>query len=333
MYFDRAKTSICLIGLMAVTLAAHIGKAQVVEMGEETMERIEIVVETPLEKKTEETANEARLIETNLIDDVYVRQMELAPMDRADLEFIRDVQRVPSEISKNMSAASFAKFLRNRRLILTMTYWLLRPISFSRAKLADRMTAIDEFVAKSSNAIAQSNRTGFVLSLSLSAGLGLSDKLISRIESKAIKTRIPKSGGFYYVLACGIGFFVRQTTPIRKHFVVDLFADIDVLEKIHTYAGEVSVAVNWGIAADTSKSPSRETFKSHYIGILGVVRESVEHFSYSLITGLALPPYLPVGMVYSNGTTRARATVLAIPLPSFMSRDERCERMFTSADH
>ena len=323
-----ANTFRCLVGLLAVTLVPHLGKAHVVELGGETMEHIEIVVEPPAE-----AVNEARVIEANLIDDVYNRQMEPAPTDRADLDYIRDAQRLPSEIAKSMSATSFAKFVRNRRRILTMTYWLLRPISFSREKLADRMAAIDEFVAKSSSAIAQSNRTGFVLSLSLSAGLGLSEKLISRIESEAVKARVPESGGFYYVLAGGVGLFVRQTTSTKKHFVVDVFADVDLLEKIHTYAGEVSVAVNWGIAADRSKAASAEKLDSHYIGILGVVRQSIEHFSYSLITGMALPPYLPIGMVYSNRTSRARATVLAIPLPSFLSRTERCERIFTSIDH
>ena len=214
-------------------------------------------------------------------------------------------------------------------MILRLTHWLLRPISFSREKINSRMKAIDVFVIDSATAIAQSQRTGFVFSGSFSFGLGVSDKLVAKIKSPKIRKWIPKSGGFYHVLALGFGTFVRQSADTKRHLVIDLFADFDRLEKVHTYAAEVSLAVNWGVAVDRSTRATRETLDSHYVGILGVVRKSADHFSYSLITGLALPPYLPIGMVYSNRTARARVSLVSIPL---QWRSKTAEAVNLSAD-
>ncbi len=225
-----------------------------------------------------------------------------------------DVRPLPPELAKEMTSEQYARFLRNRAMILKLTHRLLRPVSFSREKINSRMDAIDTFVIQSARAISQSVRTGFVFSGSLSFGLGVSDKLVARIKSERLRRLMPKSGGFYYVIAAGFGIFVRQSTTARRHLVLEVFADVDRLDKVHTYAAEVSLAVNWGIAVDRSKGITREKLDSHYVGILGVIRKSAEHFSFSLITGLALPPYLPIGMVYSNVTTRFRASLITLPL-------------------
>jgi hypothetical protein len=176
------------------------------------------------------------------------------------------------------------------------------------------MLAIDAFIAKSSDAIARSNRTGFVLSISLSFGLGISEKIVARIKSDRIRSLIPKSGGFYYVFSLGLGTFVSRIKRERKSLVFEFFSDFDRLDRVHTYAAEGSIALNWGVAVDRSAQAGIAKMDSHYIGILGVVRQSDEHFSYSLITGLAFPPYLPVGMVYSNRTSRAHIALPGVPL-------------------
>jgi hypothetical protein len=265
-----------------------------------------------------------------LIDDVYERQMTPAPVDVASLKTILEANAkerpIFSEISSRMQPDQYRSFLQARSRLLKFAYWLLRPVTWNREKLAERMVNIDQFVIESADSIATSNRTGVVISLSGSIGLGLSQKLIERIRSERIRSLIPKSGGFYHVFASGVGIYVQQNTNGKNSLVVDLFADFDRLQAIHTYAGEVSLAVNWGVAVDKSKGPSVEGFESHYIGILGVIRKSLDHFSYSLITGAALPPYLPVGMVYTNTTKRARVSVLKIPW--FRFRGNRCEELF-----
>lgn len=206
------------------------------------------------------------------------------------------------------------RFARNRVHILKIASWLLRPVTFSQSKFDERMAAIDAFIIKSSDAIVGSNRTGVVISFSLSLGLGLSDKLLSRISSSRVRSWIPESGGFYYVVSGGFGFYLHEKPRARRRLVLEFFSDFDSLDTVHTYAAEGSVAVNWGVAVDRAAAPGIAKMNSHYIGILGVVRQSPEHFSYSLITGLAFPPYFPVGMVYTNQTSRAHFALPGLPL-------------------
>lgn len=236
-------------------------------------------------------------------------------------EFLDEVlsasKRVPPEVATRMSGVAYTRFLKNRRRLLSLAYRLLKPISFKREKLEKRMISIDEFVISSADAIARSNRTGFVLTASLAAGLGLSDRLIAKIKWPWMRSWIPRRGGFYYVTALGFGFYVERTATGRK-FVIELVTDFDRLERIFTYAGEVSAAVNWGVAVDQAESallrPRTSRLESRYIGILGAVRSNPEHFSFTLITGLAIPPYLPIGMIYTNLTWRTRIPLVKIPL-------------------
>lgn len=217
------------------------------------------------------------------------------------------------EIAKRMTKNQFEGFLRNRAWFLKAAHRILRPVTFNDEKFRDRMLKIDEFVIKSADAIAMSVRTGIVLTVSLSLGLGISERLRARIRNRILLRLIPESGGFYYVVGLGLGFFQQRISPQKNRLVCEFVGDLDRLQKIHTYAGEVSVALNWGVALDRASNSGVEKMDSHYIGILGVMRQSAEHFSYSLITGFALPPYLPVGMVYSNYTSRLRIPFLRIP--------------------
>lgn len=236
-------------------------------------------------------------------------------------EFLDEVlsvpKRIPPEVVAGMSPVSYARFLKNRRRLLALAYRLLRPISFQREKLEKRMIAIDEFVIKSADVIARSHRTGLVFTISLAAGLGLSERLVAKIKSERLRSWVPRRGGFYYVTALGFAAFVERTVKGRR-LVIELVSDFDRLERILTYAGEISGAVNWGVAVDQASSTllraRTSRMESSYVGILGVVRSNAEHFSYSLITGLAIPPYLPIGMVYTNRTWRTRIPVLKIPL-------------------
>lgn len=229
-------------------------------------------------------------------------------------------------LQEKLTPEQFRRFNRNRASILKITYWLLRPISFNKEKFLSRMASIDSFVIKSAEAIACSDRTGVVVSLSLSFGLGVSENLVSRIKSPTIRRLIPKNGGFYYVLSLGFGVFVHQTSASRRRLIFDVFSDLDTLDSVHTYAAEGSIALNWGVAVDRARVAGVAKMKSHYIGILGVVRQSVDHFSYSLITGIAFPPYLPIGMVYSNRTSRARIALPAVPL-SLPASDPSSDRL------
>jgi hypothetical protein len=268
--------------------------------------------------------------QSELVDDVFERQMKLAPIDQASLREILDFNAkerpIFLEIANRMQPEQYRSFVKTRARLLKFTYWLLRPVTWNREKLAKRMASIDQFVIESADSIATSDRTGIVLSLSGSLGLGLSQKIIEKIQSDRLRSLIPMSGGFYYVFASGFGVYIQQIENGKNRLVIDLFADVDRLQAIHTYAGEVSLAVNWGVTVDKSQGATVEGFESHYIGILGVIRKSLDHFSYSLITGAAFPPYLPVGMVYTNKTTRARVSVLK--LPWFRSRDNRCKELF-----
>lgn len=268
----------------------------------------------------------------DMIDDVYERQVGQShpsgttPEERSVLKEILQERPVFSDIAKRMQPKQFRSFVRTRARLLNLAYGMLRPISWNKDKLAKRMSSIDDFVIESADAIAMSNRTGFVFSISGAFGLGISKRLLDKIRSERIKRFIPETGGFYYVLAAGGGIYIKQVGPNKNRLVVDVFVDFDRLQKIHTYAGEVSAAINWGVAVDQAEGRGMDRLESHYIGILGVVRKSVSHFSYSLITGLALPPYLPVGMVYTNETFRPRATALNIPW--FKIKGRRCENLF-----
>ncbi|CAN5437614.1 hypothetical protein BH10BDE1_BH10BDE1_05690 [soil metagenome] len=296
------------VACVLIGLYVHIANAQV-----------EVPVEVRLNIPTAE-----------LIDEVYERQMTAAVDDPADLNELVKINfkehPIFFEVANRMQPEQYRSFVKTRARLLKFAYWLLRPVTWNRQKLADRMASIDQFVIESADSIATSDRTGIVLSISGSLGLGLSQKLIEKIKSERLKSLIPESGGFYYVLASGLGIYVQANEAGKNRLVIDLFADVDRLQSIHTYAGEVSLAVNWGIAVDKSKGASVESLESHYVGILGVIRKSLDHFSYSLITGVALPPYLPVGMVYSNRTTRARVSILKVPW--FRLRGDRCAEVF-----
>lgn len=254
----------------------------------------------------------------DLVDDVYEGQMasplRVVGRNQLDLAAIIDESNIPPEISRRMKPKNFQRFLRNRAALLKLAHALLKPISFNDEKLANRMRQIDGFVMRSADAIAKSSRSGVVFSFSAAAGLGFSQKILDRIKSKAVRRFIPNGGGFYYVLAGGVGFFVRSDAVSGRRFLdIEVFFDGDRLKKIHTYAAEGSLAFNWGVALDRGARSGFTRMDSHYVGILGVVRQSQEHFSYSLITGLAIPPYLPVGMVYTNRTTRLRLPLMSLP--------------------
>lgn len=260
------------------------------------------------------------------IDDVFERQMQPARVDRTRLSEILKDHPAVLEAADRLSPEQYRSFLKNRRRLLTTAYWALRLVSWNKNKFADRMSEIDRFVIQSADAIARSRRTGFAVSATGAFGLGLSDYLKAKIKNEKFRAILPASGGFYYVLGVGGGAYIQQTTKKKNHFILEVFVDFDRLKKIHTYAAEVSAAVNWSIPVDDVKWASVEKYDSHYVGILGVIRRGVSHFSYTLITGIAMPPYLPIGMVYTNETRRARVQILKIPW--FKFRGDRCENLF-----
>lgn len=242
-------------------------------------------------------------------------QPEVELKNSSVLNQILDTSRVPDSLRIELGEDGYQRFLKGRRRTLTLLYRLLRVVTYRNHRLFEKMHRLDLFVQDSAIAIAHSNRTGLVISISGSMGIGISAILMRKIRRHKLFKLLPRSGGFFLLLGAGLGVYrVRSENGGRDRLIVEGFVDFDRLKKIQTFASEVSVAANWGLVMDHSEKKKLDQLESQYIGILGVVRQGQDHFSYSFVTGAAFPPLLPVGMVYENITKRYHIPFFSIPL-------------------
>ncbi len=253
---------------------------------------------------------------------IQVKSLDKSSPSERNLEFtaeptpeilarVADPSRISFDLKESMPSEQFASFVKKRELLLETFYKILRPISFNELKFENNLINLDRFLQESALTITKSERAGVVITGSLSLGLGLSNQIRETLKKNRFTRLLSYPNGFYYVLALGLGSFVHTENDDKK-ICFELTIDFDRLQKIKTYAGEISLAANWGFVVDQPPRAQVQSLNSHYIGVLGVIRQGVDHFSYSGITGFAVPPFLPVGMIYSNSTKRMR-----IPLVKF----------------